>query len=170
MTEMPMLDNLLALLRQPPTPTRDTVGAPFQRRQIAVVALLIEMAQSDRSVDADEFATIERIVRERFALDARTAARLIRAARREFDASLEDWVFAAAVRDGFDAGERIEIVELLWEVVYADGRLARLEESLMRRLSDQLGIGEADREAARAQAFARVGPSRGAEPDATETE
>ena len=166
---MPIFDKLLALLRPPP-PTRDTVGAPFQRRQLAVVALLIELAQSDRSVHTEEHQTIERIVRERFALDAGTAARLIAAARRELDASLEDWVFATAVRDGFDAGERTEIVELLWEVVYADGRLARLEESLMRRLSAQLGVGEAEREAAQVLAFARIGLSRGIDPDATETE
>ena len=165
-----MLDRLLALLRQTPTAPPDTVGAPFQRRQIAVVVLLIELAQSDRSLHAAELATIERIVRERFGLDAVTAARLIEVARRELDAALDDWVFATAVRDGFDVRERAEIVEHLWEVVYADGNLARLEESLMRRLSVQLEIGEAECEAARAQAFARVGLSRSSAPDAADTE
>jgi len=43
--------------------------------------------------------------------------------------------------------------------VYSDGHLARLEESSMRRLAAQLGIGEAEREAARAQAFARFNRS-----------
>ncbi len=166
-----MFDTLLALLRQPPPPTTDTVGAPFQRRQLAVAALLVELAQSDRSLDPVELATIARIVRVRFGIDARTADELIAAARRELDAALEDWVFATAVRDGFDVGERVEIVELLWEVVYADGRLARLEESLMRRLAAQLEIGETERETARAQAFARVGLARGVGPDdATDTE
>ncbi|MEP7182711.1 MAG: TerB family tellurite resistance protein [Betaproteobacteria bacterium] len=165
-----MLDRLLALLRQTPPAPPDTVGAPFERRQIAVVVLLIELAQSDRSVQAEERATIERIVRERFGFDAATTTRLIAAAQSELDAALEDWVFAKAVRDGFDARERIEIVELLWEVVYADGRLARLEESLMRRLSDQLRIGKVEREAARAQAFARVGLARDGKTDATDAE
>ena len=165
-----MFDKLLALLSQPPPPTPDTVGAPFERRQLAVVALLIELAQSDRTVPAEEFATIERIVRERFALDADTTARLIALARRELDASLEDWVFAAAVREGFSVLERVEIVELLWEVVYADRRLARLEESLMRRLADALEIGESDRETARAQAFARMGHARGPGPDVADAE
>jgi uncharacterized tellurite resistance protein B-like protein len=153
---MPLFDDILARLLQPPTAPPDTVGAPFQRRELAVVALLIELAQSDRNLNAEELATIERIARERFGLDAATAGRLIAAARSEFDASLEDWVFAKAVRDGFGTRERVEIVELLWEVVYADGQLARLEESSMRRLAAQLRIGEAEREAARAQAFARA--------------
>ena len=166
-----MFDKLLTLLRQPPPPpTRDTVGAPFPRRQLAVVALLIELAQSDRKVKPEELATIERIVRERFGLDAKSTGRLIKAARRELDAALEDWVFATAVRDGFDARERVEIIELLWEVVYADGHLARLEALVMRRLSAQLGIGKAEGEAARAQAFARIGLARGRDPDATESE
>jgi len=165
-----MLDRLLALLAQTPSAPPDTVGAPFQRRQIAVVALLIELAQSDRHLEPEELATIERIVGERFGLDPATTTRLIAAARSELDAALEDWVFAKAVREGFDAKERVEIVEMLWEVVYADGGLARLEASLMRRLSAQLEIGESEREAARAQAFARRGITRAGESGASEVE
>ena len=165
-----MIDRLLALLHETPAAPPDTVGAPFQRRQIAAVALLIELAQIDRRVPPEEQATIERVVRQRFGLDAATAARLIAAAQRELDASLEDWVFANAVREGFDERDRVGIVELLWEVVYADGHLARLEASLMRRLIEQLGIGEAEREAARAQAFARMMPARSGAADASETE
>jgi uncharacterized tellurite resistance protein B-like protein len=165
-----MIDRLLALLQQAPAAPPDTVGAPFERREIAAVALLIELAQSDRRVPPKELATIERIVRERFRLDAATAQRLIAAAQRELDAALEDWVFATAVREGFDERERIGIVELLWEVVYADGRLARLEASAMRRLVEQLAIGEGAREAARAQAFARMMTARGAAADTPDTE
>jgi len=152
---MPIFDKLLALLSQTPVAPPDTVGAPFQRRQLAVAALLMELAQSDRTHTPEEVATIERIVRERFSLDALATARLIAVARSELDASLEDWIFTKAVRDGFDIRERIEIVELLWEVVYADGRVARLEESSMRRLAAKLGIDEAACESARAHAFAR---------------
>jgi uncharacterized tellurite resistance protein B-like protein len=150
-----VLDKLLARFEKTPLPTADTVGTPFPRRQLAMVALLIELAQSDRRIRREEMATIERIVREHFGLDGETAGRLIAAARLELDASLEDWVFATAVRDAFDLPQRLDIVERLWEVVYADGKLARLEASMMRRLCQQLGIGDADREAARAQAYAR---------------
>ncbi|MGE5171843.1 MAG: TerB family tellurite resistance protein [Rudaea sp.] len=163
-----MLDRLLARLGQPPSPAPDTVGAPFPRRQLAVAALLIELAQIDRAITPEEWTMIERIVRERFHLDAATTARLVAAARVELDAALEDWVFAAAVREAFDERERVGIVELLWEVVYADGLPARLEASLMRRLCDELGIGEEDRAAARAHAFARSGRGHDEGPASTE--
>jgi uncharacterized tellurite resistance protein B-like protein len=152
-----VLNKLMDLLKRAPPATADTVGAPFSRRDVAVVALLVEAAQIDRSSRTDEFAAVERIVRERFELDAASAEQLIATARRQLDASLEDWVFAAAVREGFTVEERAEILGLLWEVVYADGQLARFEESLLHRLSRQLRVGEAESERARAQAFARSG-------------
>ncbi len=65
-------------------------------------------------------------------------------------------MFATTVRDGFDPAERVEIFELLWEVVYADDRLARLEQDLIAHLARELGIDAAQSEAARLEAFARI--------------
>jgi uncharacterized tellurite resistance protein B-like protein len=159
-----MFDALMALLRNAPAPaTADTVGAPFPRRELAVAALLLEVAQCDRRVGRAERAAIESIVRERLRLDAASAAALVDAARTEFDAALDDWIFAAAVREGFDMPERIAIVGQMWDLVYADGHLENLEEALMQRLAGELGIAAADFEAARAQAFARDGAARGGE-------
>ena len=162
-----MFERLAALLKAPPPVAPGAGRVPFSRRDVAVVVLLVELAQSDRSLPPGELAAVGRIVRERFGLDAAAADRLIAAARSELDVALEDWVFANAVREGFDAGERAGIVELLWEVVYADGKL---EESLMRRLATELGVGEAEREAARAQAFARSGLARRSGAEGTEPE
>jgi uncharacterized tellurite resistance protein B-like protein len=150
-----MFDALMAMLRTPPPATADTVGAPFPRRELAVAALLLEVAQCDRRIGAAESAAIERIVRERLRFDAVSAAALVEAARTEFDAALDDWIFAAAVREGFDIGERIAIVGQMWDLVYADGRLENLEEAVMQRLAGELGITGAEFESARAQAFAR---------------
>jgi uncharacterized tellurite resistance protein B-like protein len=150
-----MFERLRALLATPPAPAADPEAPPFPRAQIAVVALLIELAQSDRSLGEAELGTVERIAAERFGLDADAAARLTTAAKRELDASLEDWIFAHAVRQGFDVDERAGILALLWEVVYADGRLAPLEEALLTRLAAELRVPGDAIEAARAQAFAR---------------
>ena len=154
-----MLTKLLELFDQAPPATADTVGAPFARRDVAVVALLIEAAQIDGSPVPEELAAIERIVHERFGVDAAVAAKMIATAQSQLEASLEDWIFADAVCQGYTADERAEILGLLWEVVYADGRLARFEEVLLDHLSGALDVDEAERETARVQAFARSGRS-----------
>ena len=65
------------------------------------------------------------------------------------------------MREGFALAERIAIVGQMWELVYADGQLERLEEAVVQRLAGELGVTGDDLEAARAQAFARDGVVRG---------
>jgi len=70
---MAIFDELLARLSQPPAAPPDTVGAPFQRRELAVFALLIELAQGDpQARGGGKLATIDDRPR-RFGLDATSA-------------------------------------------------------------------------------------------------
>jgi uncharacterized tellurite resistance protein B-like protein len=98
-----------------------------------------------------------RLLRERFGLSVEIASGMLAAAEEQLDASLEDWVFAHAVRTGFDRSEREEVVEMLWEVVYADGELRHFEERTVQRLAEELCVEAEAAERARLQAFARVG-------------
>jgi uncharacterized tellurite resistance protein B-like protein len=154
-----MLERIRAMLAgTTPEATADTVATPFARRVVAVAVLLLEVAQSDRGIGEREMAAIENVLRERFRLGAEATKALVEAGRMEFDIALEDWIFARQVRDGFDLSERIDIVRTMWELVYADGRLARLEESRMRRLGEALRIQPAEFEALRTRAAADSAP------------
>ena len=154
-----MLSRLLERLRGEPV-SDDAEIRMFPRHQIAVVVLLVEASQIDRVVTDGERAAIIRIVNERFGLVGDAARRLIALAEGRLADTLEDWAFTSAIRDGFSTEERREVLEMLWEVVYADGHLVQLEEALMQRLASQLGIDEQALEAERAHAFARIGLSR----------
>ncbi len=155
-----MFDKLVSLLRKPPAPTADTVASPFERTKVAVAALLVEAAQADREVSPQEKRAIRRVICANYGLCGEVAEALLKAADGEFAAALEDWVFTEAVRTGFDAPGRERVVEMLWEVVYADGNLAGLEEQLVERLSGALDLPEAAAEQARSRAFARICPDR----------
>jgi uncharacterized tellurite resistance protein B-like protein len=152
-----MFEKLLQLLSSTPKPTDDTVGGGFERKQLAVAALLVEVSQVDRTADPQERAAVLRAIRERFALGGEAAEELVRLAEGELAAALDDWIFTEAVRNGFAEADREEIVYMLWEVVYADGELAKLEEELMERLVEALGVSEYAVTLARSAAFARVG-------------
>ena len=62
------------------------------------------------------------------------------------------------MRQSFDEAERVEVLRMLWEVVYSDGRLAAFELDLLQRLCTALGIDEEAAEGARVQAFASAYP------------
>jgi uncharacterized tellurite resistance protein B-like protein len=151
-----MLTRLISLLSgdlQPET----TESGPFERRQIAVAALLLEAMYIDHSTSEREHAAVIRLLRECFSLPEPVALQLARVAEERFAEVLDDWEFAEAVRAGFNPAERQEVLTMLWEVAYADGDLARLESRLLRRLARQLELDADAVDAARATAAARTG-------------
>lgn len=151
-----MLNKLKTLLSGELQPEGLETG-PFERRRIAVAALLLEAMYIDHRASEREHAAVSRLLREHFALPEDAAHQLVEVADARFAEVLDDWEFAEAVRAGFNAAERCEVLTMLWEVAYADGDLARLENRLVSRLAKQLDIDPAAAEAARATAVARAG-------------
>ena len=151
-----MLNRLIALLRGD-LEAEATEAGPFERRHIAVAALLLEAMYVDHKASADEHAAVIRLLRDHFHLRGDTAAQLVRVADERFAEVLDDWEFGEAVRTGFTPAERQEILTLLWEVAYADGVLAGMERRLLNRLARQLDLGLPAIEQARATAAARGG-------------
>ncbi len=153
-----LLQKLNVAPEAPPSPL------PFSRVDLAVATLLLEAAQADGKRHEEESATVLRLIREHFHLPPTETAQLLQIAEGEFAASLDDWVFTQAVREGFDAEDRQKVLEMLWQVVYADGKLARFEGELMGRLAAALDIPPQAADSARERAFARItSAERGAE-------
>ncbi|MCO5108469.1 MAG: TerB family tellurite resistance protein [Burkholderiaceae bacterium] len=150
-----MLERLIARLSGEPAPPPG--DDPAARRRLAVAALLVEAVRVDRHADADERDAVVSLLRERFELPDDEAERLVELAETRFASVLDDWIFARAVRQGYDHDERAEILGMLWETVYSDGRLAAFEMDLLQRLTGALEVEPAAAEAARARAFARIG-------------
>ena len=128
----------------------------FWREQVAAAALLVQCARVDADFAEGERAAICAAVREHFGLDAETCGALVEVAERRTEEVWDDWLFLDAVKRGFSQEQRIGILERLWEVAHADGRLHPFEEHLIERIASELGISEADREKALAQAWTRV--------------
>jgi uncharacterized tellurite resistance protein B-like protein len=145
--------NLLAKLRQPPAAAPTEL--PYPRPELAVAALLIEAAQVDGKIPETESAVIRRLVHEHFHLPQAETEQLLRIAEGEFSAALDDWVFTQTVRESFDASERQTVLEMMWQVVYADGNLARFEDALLNRSAHALGLSPPEADAARERAYAR---------------
>jgi uncharacterized tellurite resistance protein B-like protein len=138
-------------------------GRPVGPRQegpdeltFACVMLLVEAARMDQRIDARERATIERLLAERFGLGRELAAGLIDAAAAKAEASNRFFAYTQAVKDGFDAEDRVRMIEMLWEVVLADERLDPYEDNLLRRVAGLIHVSDAESGAARQRVKARM--------------
>ena len=65
--------------------------------------------------------------------------------------------FTQAVVEQVPPEQRVQIIELLWEAVYADRILTADEDSLVRRVAGLLYVSDRDRGAARLRVVKRLG-------------
>jgi uncharacterized tellurite resistance protein B-like protein len=150
-----MLDRLKQLF-QPQAAAR-TGPHRFDQLQLAAAALLVEAATMDSAFEADERERIAHLVQDRFALSTAEAADLVGEAEQMAQASVQWHGFTSAIKDGFDHAERVHLVEMLWEVVYADGQLHDYEASLLRRVTGLLYVSDRESGEARKRVLARLG-------------
>ena len=149
-------------------------GEPAARRppdedalQIAAAALLVHAACVDASFDEVERRRILDILPRRFSLSPDEAETLLAAAEDKADGAVQILGFTRAVKDNYSYEERIALVEMLWEVVLADGRVDAHEAQLMRRIGGLIYVSDRDGAIARRRAAQRLevgeGSARGPE-------
>ncbi len=134
-------------------------GHSHEELQIAAAALMVEAAQLDGDFDARERAKIGDLVTERFGLDRVESESLIEAAEERVAWASQLHGFTRVVKGAFTQEERIELMEMLWEVAYADGELHHYEANLMRRLAGLLQVSDRDSGAARKRVLERLDSS-----------
>lgn len=115
-------------------------GLKERRIQIAACALLIEMASIDSEFSEEERARILSILKKEFVLSDDMADELIALSMLELKASIDIWQFANLINDNYTPAEKIRLMEMVWKVVYADGRLDKHEDYLIRKLTKLLNL------------------------------
>ena len=127
--------------------------------KLAAAALMIEVARMDEAIDPEERDRVVELIRWKFTLQPAEAAALVAEAEAVTEGPAHWHRFAAILRGTMDSAERLQIVDLLWDIVYADGRLHHLETSLMRRVASLLNVSDTDSGLARQRARLRYGLS-----------
>jgi uncharacterized tellurite resistance protein B-like protein len=121
---------------------------------LAAAVLLIETARMDDAIGDDERDVIVDLVRARFELSHDEVSSVVELADQVAEDAVELSRFIRRIRDGFDHDERVEMVEMLWRVVYADGVVHDHEANLLRRVAGLLYVSDRESGEARKRAIA----------------
>ena len=148
-----MFDRMLGFLtgRNVPAP-----GGQPDELELAVAALLIEAARMDDEFNDAERTTIERLLRERFDLSREAVASLMEAAEEAVQQSTQFYPFTREIVQRISPEDRAQILEMMWEVAYADGALDPLEDSLLRRIAGLIHVSDQERGLARQRALEKL--------------
>lgn len=111
-----------------------------QRLQVATAALLIEMMRMDSHIKKVEQQAVVRAIRAKFGLTPEETAALMHLAQEEARCATDYYQFTSLINRGFTPEQKERIVEHMWQVAYADGRIDKYEEHLVRKIADLLYV------------------------------
>lgn len=118
---------------------------PLERRlQMASAALMVEMLHVDEQVTADEDKKLRQLLQQRFSLDRSELDSLIDLAHNEKHDATDYYQFTSLLNTHYSQQQKIDLVEDLWQLAYADRELDKYEEHLLRRLAELLHVPHQD--------------------------
>lgn len=111
---------------------------------LACAALLFEVARMDFSVDETELEALARALQQTFSLSATESHELIDLAEAEMQDATSYHAFTSLINQSFEYGQKVKVVEMLWQVAFADRQLDRYEEHMVRKVAELLYVSHAD--------------------------
>ena len=113
--------------------------------RLAATALLIHVISLDGEPTAPEKRKLHSLIESHFGLDRGSADQLIASAMRVEGEAVDLYHFTSVIMRSVDEVGRLRIVEMMWELVYADGQVSEFEDNVVWRAADLLGVSSRDR-------------------------
>ena len=113
--------------------------------RLAATALLIHVISLDGEPSDAEKRKLHSLIESRFGLDPGTADALIQSATLVEGEAVDLYHFTSVIMRSVDEEGRLRIVEMMWELVYADGEVSEFEDNVVWRAADLLAVSSRDR-------------------------
>lgn len=120
-------------------------GFSADDHRLAIAALLVHAVSIDGVVDEAEKSTIRKVLQREFDLSDAETRELVAEARERDDEAVDLYGFTSVLKRALDEKGRRRSVEMLWEIVYADGEVHEFEDNLVWRVAELLGVSRRER-------------------------
>ena len=117
--------------------------------RLAAAAMLVHAAAIDGEMSQSERDKLHDVIKQHFNLDDAATAELITKATAAEHEAVDLYHFTHQLNRALDDDGRAKVVEMMWEIVYADGQRDELEDNLIWRAADLLGVSQQERIALR---------------------
>ncbi len=128
-----MISALKTLFQQA---AQETPELRQHRLNLVAAALLIETARADFTQDAAEQAALEQLLSRSLQLDNQHVRELIATAENKVDKATSLYEFTREINDQYSAEQKLQLIQAMWTVAYADGALDKYEEHLIRQVAE----------------------------------
>jgi uncharacterized tellurite resistance protein B-like protein len=140
-----MLDGLRQFIADIVAPQAQDRAFGDSDYRLAATALLVHVISLDGQPTQAERSKLHNLIESHFGLDRGTADRLIADAIQVEGEAVDLYHFTSVIMRSLDEEGRKRVVQMMWELVYADGQVTEFEDNVVWRASDLLGISQRDR-------------------------
>src|ERR1700712_3108810 len=138
--ETSMLDGLRQFIADIVAPNAADRAFDDTDYRLAATALLVHVVSLDGEPTEVEKRKLHSLIESRFKLDPGTADRLIASATRVEGEAVDLYHFTSVIMRSVNEEGRLRIIEMMWELVYADGQVSEFEDNVVWRAADLLGV------------------------------
>ncbi len=131
-----MLDKFKKILSD----KKDIQDEEFEAPQLAVASLMVTTALHDGEFDEIEKGEILNLLGNFYNLDNDRLNKLFEASYELVDSANDIHQFTSKINSFLTDDEKIMIIEMIWKIVIADGRIDDFENALVRKISGLLYI------------------------------
>ena len=131
-----MLDKLSRFIERHLQPGGASLPLSPHQKQLAVAALLVEVAMADHQFSDLELASLSHSLVRKYSLSEDEIAELISLAKSESNHATSLHQFTRIVNQHCDNKEKFNLVKAMWEMAYADGSVDKYEDYLIRKVAD----------------------------------
>ena len=112
--------------------------------KLSVAALLVHLAAVDGQMKDAERNAIKGVLQDHYGLDEQSVDNLVKEAALRDAEAVDFYKFTAAITQ-LEMEDRIEIVRMMWTVVFADKKNHELEDNMVWRIAELIGVSSRDR-------------------------
>lgn len=116
----------------------------FAQKQLAVAALLIEVATADHVMDSVELDALISLLERKFSLPHEQLVELAELAKSEAAEATSLYQFTQLINNECSNPEKFELIKGMWEIAYADNQLDKYEEYVIRKVADLIHISHSE--------------------------
>ncbi|BCH57941.1 hypothetical protein RvVAR0630_05650 [Agrobacterium vitis] len=125
--------------------------------RVLIVALCFQVMEADGTISAAERKSLKKSIKDHYDLDRSKIDALLEAGQQAESEAVDYYRFTSELKRRLNENQRLELVSVLWDIVYADGMRNEMEDHILWRVADLLGVSDRDRILARQKAAERAG-------------
>jgi len=124
--------------------------------RVAVAALCMQVMEADGQIKDSEKKRLRKLLKEQYGLDGKQLDAVIAAGLEAESSAVDYYRFTSDLKRHLNTEQRLELIGILWDIVYADGERSEMEDDAIWRIAELLGVSARERIQKRQEAAKRV--------------